>query len=160
MRTARLLAFVPFLFLAPPAASQVCVALAPSGQPALAPMVPMCIGAVPLPVVYGLGNPGFALASFAPAPIPMGAPTFLVLGLAVPPVPIPAPPLAMAYGGPGFLTNGVLAVIPAGPAGPVPGPPVPIPIPPTGGPVPPITVHTLVLLPPFPALTGATGITI
>lgn len=152
---------LPVLLLAASAQGQGCAPLLPSGQPALMPFTPLCFGLLPPPVVWAGGNPGFALASFAPAPVPPGLPTVLTIGLPVPP-PVPlGPPLAPGFGLPGLLTHAPLVVLPAGPSGPVPGPLVPLPIPATGGPLGLVlSVHTLVLLGPALALTGATGITI
>jgi hypothetical protein len=160
MRLRSLVAVASLVALATPGATQVCAPILPSGQPVLAPFVPVCVGVLPPPVVWAVGNPGFTLSSFAPPPVPPGLPTFLVLGLATPPAPIPAPPLDVAYGAPGLLTNGITILLPAGLSGVAPGPPIAIPIPPTGGPVPLLSVHTAVVAPPVPALTGATGISI
>ncbi len=145
-----------------PAAAQICAPPPfPSGQPALAPFAPVCIGVVPPPVVWVAGNPGFALASFAPAPVPPGMPTALLFGLP-PPAPIPFFGFFPPFGLPGLLAAGPagLVALPAGPSGPVPGPPIPLPLPPTGGPVGTVGVHTIVLMPVGVALTAAHWITI
>jgi hypothetical protein len=154
----KLLLTATFLFAAS-APAQLLAPLMPSGQPALMPLVPMAFAPVPPPVVWVAGNPGFALASFAPAPVPPGLPTFLVLGPAMPPIPV-LPPLVFPGFGVAMLTNLLTVVIPAGPSGPGPGPLVPLPIPPTGGPIGVLSVHTLVFAPGGVMLTGALGITI
>jgi hypothetical protein len=125
------------------------------------PFTPLCVGVLPPPVVWAAGNPGFALASFAPLPVPPGLPTLLTIGFPAPPLPIGPPLLVPAFGLPGLFTHVPLLVFPAGPAGPIPGPPVPLGLPPTGGPLGLVlSVHTLVVMPAGFALTGATGITI
>jgi hypothetical protein len=164
MKTLPVVAAV-LLALAAPLPAQICVPLMPSGQPALAPFIPPCLGVVPPPVVWGVGNPGFALSSFAPAPVPPGMLTFLLITTpAPPPVPVFAP-LSPMFGLPGLLTGVPLIVTFAGPSGPLPGPAVPFPLPATGGPLGIVlAAHTLVVsvpgVPPFVALTGATGIDI
>lgn len=145
--------------LAAPANAQMVAPLMPSGQPALMPFTPAPLGMVPPPMVWAMGNPGFALSAFAPLPVPPGLPTFLVLGLAAGPFPV-LPPLAFPGFGVAMLTNLAPIVVPAGLSGPMPGMPIPFPIPPTGGPIPLLSVHTLVLAPPSIMLTGALGITI
>ncbi len=147
------------ILLASAVPAQILAPVVPSGQPALMPFVPFAFAPVPPPVVWAAGNPGFALASFAPAPVPAGLPTFLVLGPAVPPIPVP-PPLVFPGFGVAMLTNLMPVVIPAGPSGPGPGPVIALPIPPTGGPIGMLTVHTLVFAPGGLMLTGALGITI
>ena len=141
------------------APAQLIAPLVPSGQPALMPFVPMAVGMIPPPAVWAFGNPAFALATFAPPPVPVGLPTFLVIGIATPPVPIP-PPFAFPAFGPALLTNTVLIVLPGGLSGPMPGPLVPLPLPATGGPVPLLSVHTLAIAGASIILTGALGITI
>lgn len=150
------------LFAATPRAQLCAPTLPPSGQPALMPFTPLCVGLVAPPIVWALGNPGFALSSFAPPPVPPGLPTVLMIGLPAPPLPIPAPPLMPAFGAPGFFNQINIIAVPAGPSGPVPGIPIPFPIPPTGGPLGVLNVHTLVLVPGalVVALTGATDVTI
>lgn len=147
------------LFFAAAAPAQMLAPIVPSGQPALMPFIPMAFAPVPPPMVWAFGNPGFALASFAPVPVPAGLPTFLVLGPAVPPIPV-APPLVFPGFGVAMLTNFMPIVIPAGPSGPGPGPVIPLPIPPTGGPIGVLSVHTLVFAPIGIMLTGALAITI
>lgn len=121
------------LSLAAPAAAQFCgPAGMPIGQPALAGAMPMCVGALPLPLPSG-GNPGFAISSFAPA-VPPGSPTYLLIsGFSPPPfVPLPAGVLCAAFGLPGTIPAPVgpfPLVAFAGPAGPGPGAPVSLPVP-------------------------------
>ena len=142
------------------APAQIAAPIMPSGQPLL-PMVPIVLGAVAPPVVWAFGNPGFAIASLAAAPIPAGLPTLLVIGPAVmPPIVVP-PPLAMPGFGAALLTNMAPIVIPTGLSGPLPPPPGPLPIPPTGGPLGvTLTAHTLVVALPSLYLTAAVGITL
>jgi hypothetical protein len=138
--------------------AQMAAPVVPSGQPAIMPITPLALGLVPPPVLWMLGNPGFALAPFAPPPVPIGLPKFLVIGVAAPPIVIPAPFAFPAFG-PALLTNLGTLVIPAGLSGPVAGPPIPLPLPATGGPLGvTLTVHTLVLAGPSIILTGALGI--
>ena len=147
--------------LATGASAQLCAPTAgPTGQPAL-PFIPVCLGLLPPPVVWAGGNAGFALSSFAPAPVPAGFPTLLLVGFTSPPLPV-GPPLLPAFGLPGFLNNVAgLFAMPAGPSGPVPGLPVPFPIPATGAPLPfTITVQTLVALPAGFALTAGVDVII
>ncbi len=154
------------LAMASPMHAQSCAPVFPpllSGQPALF-FPPACLGVVPLPVLGLVGNPGFMLASVAPAPVPAGFPTFLVLGVLGPSVPLPAALLDPAFGGPGFLTVSPvspLIVLPAGPALPL-GIPVAVPLPPTAalaGMV--LSVQTVILMPTgLLGLTAATGITV
>src|SRR5262249_49603047 len=122
-------------------------------------ITPLASGAVAPPVVWAAGNPGFALAAQAPAPVPVGLPMLLVIGLAVPPVVIP-PPFAFPPFGPAMLTNLGAIVLSAGRSGRAPGPKIPLPLPKTGGPIPLLSAHTLVLAGPSFLLTGATGIKI
>lgn len=150
------------LFVASPIA-QICAPTPPpSGQPALMPFTPVCIGAVPPPIVWAVGNPGFALASFAPPPVPIGSPTVLMVGITVPPLPVPAPPLFPPFGPVGFFNQFNILAVPAGPSGPGPGPAILFPLPPTGGPLGfLLNVQTVALMPPpFVALTGAIDIII
>lgn len=154
----KLLLSATFLFAAA-APAQMLAPIVPSGQPALMPFVPLAFAPLPPPVVWAAGNPGFGLASFAPAPVPAGLPTFLVLGPAIPPIPV-APPLVFPGFGVAMLTNLLPIVIPAGPSGPGPGPVIALPIPPTGGPIGVLSVHTLVFAPIGMMLTGALAITV
>jgi hypothetical protein len=146
---------------ASPLSAQLCPpTVLPSGQPAL-PFVPPCFGLLPPPAVWAAGNAGFAISSFAPAPVPAGFPTLLLVGFTSPALPVGAP-LLPAFVLPGFLNNaaGIFA-LPAGPSGPVPGLPVPFPLPATGGPLPfTVTVQTLVVLPVGFALTAGTDVVI
>jgi hypothetical protein len=161
-RIATSLVAVLALWSATPAHAQICGPLVPSGQPALMPFTPPCIGAIPPPAVWLGGNPGFALAAFAPLPVPPGMFTFLLIGTPTPPVPLGG--LTPAFGLPAMLTTMPFLLAFAGPSGPLPGPPVPLPLPATGGPLGPavLSVHTIVIsppgLPPLFALTGATAI--
>ena len=147
-----------------PASAQLCGPPPfPSGQPALMPFTPVCLGALPPPVVWAAGNPGFAVASFAPPPVPIGSPTVLVFGLSVA-APLPLFTFFPGFGLPGLLAVGPpLVTVPAGVSSPFPGPAIPLPLPATGGPVGTIGVHTIALMPAGVggiALTGATYITI
>ncbi len=155
-----LLVVITLTLLPTVASAQIPAPLVPSGQPALMPFVPLAFAPLPPPAVWVGGNPGFALASFAPLPVPMGMPTFLIIGFALAaPVPL-APPLVFPPFGVGMLTNLAPIVLPAGPSGPGPGPVVPFPIPPTFGPIPLLSVHTLVFTPGGLMLTGALALTI
>ncbi len=125
MRSALLLVllFSALALLGVGAPAQICAPVPPpSGQPAVMPFTPICIGAVPPPVVWAVGNPGFALAALAPPPVPPGLPMFLVLGLPSPPLPVPLPLLFPPLGFPGFLSQLPTVVVPAGLSAPVPGP--------------------------------------
>lgn len=167
MRTFSLLLVPALSILGFPARAQVCAPLLPSGQPGL-PFFTSCVGAVAPPVVWAVGNPGFALAAAPlPPPVPAGVPTFLVLSAPIVPVAVPCPPLHPAFGCPGLVVTPILLVVPSGLSSPVGGPAIAFPIPPTGaalGLV--VAVQTIALIPAgaLPpggvALTHATGITI
>lgn len=153
------------LAVASPMHAQFCAPVfpLPSGQPALF-FPPACLGVVPLPVLGVAGNPGFMLASVAPAPVPPGVPTFLMLGILGPAVPLPAGLLDPAFGAPGLLTVSLVSpaiVLPAGPALPL-GIPVAVPLPPTAAVAGlDLAVQTLILMPGgLLGLTAATGITV
>lgn len=145
--------------LAAPTQAQLVAPLLPSGQLPLTPITPVATGMVPPPMVWAMGNPGFALMAYAPPPVPAGLPMYLVLGVAAGPFTIP-PPLAFPGFGPALLTNPATIVIPAGFSGTTAAVKIPFPLPPTGGPIPLLSVHTLVLAGPSIMLTSALGITI
>lgn len=124
--------------------AQICLAAHPSmGQPTLAGVRPVCFDTVSVTRLNQLGNPGFQMASFAPAPVTPGSPTWLVFYLNQTPLD-PAPGLVEYCLGEvpliPSLTN--IVTVFAGPAGATPGTPVPIPLPRLfpGG---PFRVHTV-----------------
>ena len=143
--------------------AQGAMALAPSGQPALATIRPTLRNTVPLAVVEVAGNPGFQVHSAVVTPIvPAGSPMFLLIGFPVPPpVPIGAP-LFPGYGLPGLLAmpNVVVAVY-TGVAGTLGNPAYSLPLPPGLGPLGlALSTQIAVFVPGGIGLTGATGIVI
>ncbi len=161
----RVLALAAGLCLGATAAAQGCVALAPSGQPALAGIAPICRSTVGLAVVEVFGNPAFALHCPVVTPaVPAGLPTFLLIGVPVPPpIPLGPPLLDPAFGLPGMLAmNRILLMVPAGVSGTYGVPPVPLPIPAGLGPLGLALSAQIAVLTPAGTfgLTGATGIVI
>lgn len=132
---ARSVFLVGVLSLAASARAQICLPMSPSmGQPTLAGVGPACSGTVPLPTLHSTGNPGFALASFAPPPaVAAGSQTWLAIFLG--PSPLVSAPAVHPYCFgeiPRIPAFGqiLVALVPAGPSGPTPGAPVSIPLPP------------------------------
>jgi hypothetical protein len=151
------------LVLSANAAAQGCVALAPSGQPALAAIRPTCRNTVPAAVVQVAGNPAFQLHCAATAPSPAGFPIVMLIGQPVPPpLPLGVPPLHPAFGAPGWLTmHSILLVLPCGVSGTLGNPPTPLPIPGGLGPLGlALSAQMVVVLPGGLALSAATGIVI
>jgi hypothetical protein len=152
------------LLFATAAAAQVGLALAPSGQPALAAIRPSFQNALPLGVVEVGGNPAFQIRAAVVTPaVPIGTPIFLLIGTPIAaPIPLGAPLLNPAWGLPGMLAmHDILVLAPMTVAGTFGTPPYSLPIPPGLGAL-GLTLSTQIAL--FTAagwgLTGATGIVI
>lgn len=121
-----------FVATAATATAQVGVAIAPSGQPALAAIRPTLQNAQPLAVVEVGGNPAFQLRAAVVTPaVPVGAPIFLLIGTPVAaPIPLGAPLLNPAWGSPGHLAmSEILVLAPMTVAGTMGTPPYNLPIP-------------------------------
>ena len=146
------------------ATAQVGLALAPSGQPALAAIRPTLQNALPQAVVEVGGNPALQLRAAVVTPaVPVGAPIFLLIGTPVAaPIPLGAPLLNPAWGLPGHLAmSEILVLAPMTVAGTMGTPAYNLPIPAGLGAL-GLTLSTQIAI--WTAagwgLTGATGIVI
>ena len=150
------------LLFATAAASQNGVALAPSGQPALAAIRPTFQNALPLAVAEVAGNPAFQVRAMVVTPaVPVGTPIFLLIGPPIAaPFPLGAPLLNPVWGLPGFLAmSDVLVAAPMTVAGTQGTPPFNLPIPPGLGALGlTLSMQIAVLSPAGFGLTGATGL--
>ncbi|MFY9342037.1 MAG: hypothetical protein WAT39_06090 [Planctomycetota bacterium] len=155
-------ALLSCLFSAAALSAQVGIAVAPSGQPALAAIRPTLQNTLPLAVAEVAGNPGFQLRAAVVTPaVPVGSPMFLVIGTpAAAPIALGAPLLFPGYGLPGFLAmNSILVIAPMTVAGTLGTPPYSLPIPPGLGALGHcLTAQIAVVVPGGFGLTGATGI--
>jgi len=159
----KLLPTVSSLLLAAASAAQVGMALAPSGQPALAAIRPTLRNTVPLAVVEVAGNAAFQVHAAVVTPlVPVGSPMFLLIGFPTGPSTLGAPLLFPGYGLPGILAmpNVVVGVY-AGVAGTLGNPAFPLPLPPGLGALGlALSTQIAVFVPGGLGLTGATGIVI
>ncbi|HEX5053140.1 MAG TPA: hypothetical protein VFZ65_15300 [Planctomycetota bacterium] len=150
------------LLLGTAATAQLGLAVAPSGQPALAAIRPTLENTIPLPVVEVAGNPNFQIHAAVVTPaVPVGSPMFLLLGPpAAAPIAVPPPLLFPGYGLPGFLgMSEISLIVPMTVAGTFGTPSYHLPIPPGLGALGHcLTAQIAVFVPGGIGLTGATGI--
>lgn len=142
--------------------AQAGLALAPSGQPALAAIRPTLGNTIPLAVVEVAGNPAFQIHAAVVTPaVPAGSPMFLLFGPPLPPpIPLGAPLLFPGYGLPGLLAMpNVTVAAYVGLAGTLGNPPYSLPVPPGLGALGLcLSAQIAVFVPGGIGLTGATGI--